>query len=256
MKLHCLGTAGYHPSETRHTACYFMPECGLMLDAGSGTFRLEKLIQHEEIHVLLSHAHLDHVLGLTFFLDLVAITPLRRIHVYAEREKIIAIEEHVFSELLFPVMPPIEWHALEDMGSEFELVGVQCRWFPLSHPGGSVGYRLDFPKFSLAYVTDTVCRDDSEYWGVIQGVDWLIHECNFSDKWIDLAIKTGHSWTSSVLKNTIKARIERLILTHINPVADDRDPVGLSKALSALPHPPPSKIVVAKDSLVIDLSSL
>lgn len=227
-----------------------------MLDAGSGVFRLDKLVQHEEISVLLSHAHLDHVFGLTFFLDLVAITPLRRIHVYAEREKIAAITQHLFSELLFPVLPPITWHALEDLGQTFSIGTTRCSWFPLTHPGGSVGYRIEFPGTSLAYVTDTVCQSDSAYWKAIQGVDWLLHECNFSDDWIELAIKTGHSWTSSVLKNTANAGIDRLILTHINPVADEADPLKLTAALAQLPNLTPAKIIVANDSTVIDLSSL
>ncbi len=256
MKLHCLGTAGYHPSATRHTSCYFIPEASLMLDAGSGLFRLEKLIDQEEISILLSHCHLDHVFGLTFFLDFVAVTPLQKIHVYGERAKIEAIQKHLFHELLFPVLPPFQWHAIEDLGSEFALNDAKCRWFPLKHPGGSVGYRMDWPGLSLAYITDTTASPQSAYWNEIQGVDWLIHECNFSDDWIDLAIKTGHSWTSAVLESASKAGISRLILTHINPLAGEPDPLGLAAATAKLPRHTPSQILVASDSLVIDLSSL
>ena len=256
MKLHCLGTAGYHPSATRHTSCYFIPEASLVLDAGSGLFRLEKLLDQEEISILLSHAHLDHVFGLTFFLDFIAVTPLRKIHVYGERAKLEAIQSHLFHELLFPVLPPIEWHAIEELGNEFELNGARCTWFPLEHPGGSVGYRLEWPSLSLAYITDTTTSPDSAYWREIQGVDWLIHECNFSDEWIDLAIKTGHSWTSAVLESAAKAGIPRLILTHINPLAGESDPLGLAKVTSRMPKQTPNQILVASDSLVIDLSSL
>jgi len=256
MKLHCLGTAGYHPSATRHTSCYFIPEASLLLDAGSGVFRLEKLLDQEEISILLSHAHLDHVFGLTFFLDFVATTPLRKAHVYGEKSKLEAIQTHLFHELMFPVLPPIEWHAIEDLGSEFSLNGARCRWFPLEHPGGSVGYRIDWPGLSLAYITDTTATPQSAYWSEIQGVDWLIHECNFSDEWVDLAVKTGHSWTSAVLENVAKAGIPRLILAHINPLAGERDPVGLAQATANLPRKTPNQIVVASDSMVIDLSSL
>jgi ribonuclease Z len=256
MKLHCLGTAGYHPSATRQTSCYFIPEANLMLDAGSGLFRIEKLLDQEEISVLLSHSHLDHVIGLTFFLDYIAITPLRKIHVYGERKKLEAIQQHLFNELLFPIVPPIEWHALEDCGPDFELNGARCRWFPLVHPGGSVGYRIDWPALSLAYITDTTATPNSPYWSEIQGVDWLIHECNFSDEWVDLAIKTGHSWTSAVLENVAKAGIPRLIISHINPLADESDPLGMADATAKLSQNTPSQILVASDSLVVDLSSL
>ena len=256
MKLHCLGTAGYHPSATRHTSCYFIPEANLMLDAGSGLFRIEKLIDQEEISILLSHAHLDHVFGLTFFLDFVAVTPLRKIHVYGEQAKLEAVQKHLFHELIFPVLPPIEWHPIEELGTEFEINGARCRWFPLDHPGGSVGYRIDWPTLSLAYITDTTASAQSAYWREIQGVDWLIHECNFSDDWIDLAIKTGHSWTSAVLENVAKAGINRLILTHINPLAGESDPLGLANATAKLAQRTPPQIMVASDSSIIDLSSL
>ena len=256
MKLHCLGTAGYHPSATRHTSCLFIPDESLMLDAGTGLFRAEPLIQGEEISILLSHSHLDHVFGLTFFLDLVAITPLRRIHVYGERAKLEAIQKHLFHELLFPILPPLEWHPIENLGKCFTLGNAQCHWFPLIHPGGSVGYRIDWPAMSLAYVTDTTAAPDADYWDKIQGVDWLIHECNFSDEWIELAIKTGHSWTSAVLESAAAAGIPRLILTHINPLAGDTDPLGLSTLASKNSKAMPDHIVVASDFTIIDLSCL
>ena len=33
MKLHLLGTTGYHPNARRHTACLMLPEQGIVLDA-------------------------------------------------------------------------------------------------------------------------------------------------------------------------------------------------------------------------------
>ena len=59
--------------------------------------------------------------------------------------------------------------------------GAVLTHFPLRHPGGSVGYRIDWPDRSLAYVTDTVAAADADYVEKIRGVDLLIHECNFGD---------------------------------------------------------------------------
>lgn len=256
MKLHCLGTAGYHPSATRHTSCYFIPEANLMLDAGSGLFRIQHLIQSEDLSIVLSHAHLDHVLGLTFLLDFLAVTPLKKVRVYGQRAKLKAIREHLFAEALFPILPPIEWVSLEEEGQEFWIGETRCRWFPLEHPGGSVGYRFDRKDLSFAYVTDTTALPESAYWQEIQGVEWLLHECNFSDEWIELAIKTGHSWTSGVLNSATAAGIPRLILTHINPLADDSDPLGLEKSPMPSVVSKLKKLIVADDSLVLDTSSL
>jgi ribonuclease BN (tRNA processing enzyme) len=256
MKLHCFGTAGYHPSESRQTSCYFIPEANLILDAGSGLFRVAKHLVSDEVSILLSHAHLDHVFGLTFLLDIIAVTPLQKIHVYGERAKLEAVRKHLFNEHLFPVMPPFVWHNVEDYGKVFRIGKTECRWFPLEHPGGSIGFRLNWESLSFAYITDTTASQHASYWNEIQGVDWLMHECNFSDRWIELAIKTGHSWTSAVLESASHARIQRLILTHINPLAEDSDPLELPTASpDAMPQVPPT-FVIAKDSMVIDLSSL
>jgi ribonuclease BN (tRNA processing enzyme) len=256
MKLHCLGTAGYHPSAKRHTASFFLREANILLDAGTGVFRLDQLIHAPELSILLSHAHLDHIVGLTYFLDLVAITPLERIHLYGEAEKLEAIEQHLFQEAIFPVLPPIVWHPIDTFGEDWQIGQASVTWFPLQHPGGSVGYRLQFPGLSLAYVTDTTSRSDSEYWSRIQGVDWLIHECNFGDEHQELAEKTGHSWTSAVLENAYRHKIQRLVLIHINPLDDRPDPIGLAAATARLGSRTPSQILLANDSTVLDLSSL
>ena len=61
MKLHLLGTAGYHPTQRRHTACLMLPEVGLVLDAGTAMFRIRDLIQTRHLDIFLTHTHLDHV---------------------------------------------------------------------------------------------------------------------------------------------------------------------------------------------------
>ena len=253
MHLHFLGTAGYHPNETRHTSCLFIPEAGLMLDAGSGLFRATPLIQRDTLDILLSHAHLDHIFGLTFVLDVIYKTQLTTIRVHGEREKLEAIQRHLFADLLFPVLPKIEWLPIEDQPQDFIIGDAKVRWFPLEHPGGSVGYRLDWPSVSIAYVTDTTSRPDSAYWKEVSGVDWLVHECNFTDTEQDFAVLTGHSWASAVLENAARAKITRLILTHMNPLATGSDPLKLSTTTASHVGSSPEVLIVAEDQLVIPL---
>ena len=81
MKLVMLGTTGYHPNDLRDTACYLLPEVGVVLDAGTGMQRLRGNLATDELDIFLSHAHLDHVVGLTFLLG--ALYDLSLIHIYA-----------------------------------------------------------------------------------------------------------------------------------------------------------------------------
>ena len=81
MKLIALGTAGYHPTERRQTACFLLPELGIVLDAGTGMFRLRERLATTQLDIYLTHAHLDHVAGLTFLLDVFNGKPMERVRV-------------------------------------------------------------------------------------------------------------------------------------------------------------------------------
>ncbi len=222
MKLHCLGTAGYHPNEKRQTSCYYVPEANLLLDAGTGLFRISDRLAGSELNLFLSHAHLDHVIGITFFLEIMALTKLKKIRLFGEEEKLSTIRNHLFAPLLFPVLPDIEWHSLEVRENPFQLESGWVTWFPLDHPGGSVGYRFDFPNHSFAYVTDTFSTSDAAYWQILKGVDLLLHECNFRDDQADFAKETGHSHPQVVLQSARTAGVKHLVLTHFDPVQSEQ----------------------------------
>ncbi len=228
MKLILLGTTGYHPCETRQTACMFLPEHGVLLDAGTGMFRLPRFLRTSELDIFLTHVHLDHVIGLTYLFSVVALHPLDRVRVHGRPENLQAVEEHLFAEPLFPKRPPMEFLPLKDM--EPLPAGGRLTHFPLKHQGDSVGYRLDWPGHSMAYVTDTTAEQDADYLARIRGVDLLLHECYFSDSEADWARRTGHSHTTPVAEVARRAGVGRLVLVHINPLAVGDDPIGLDTA--------------------------
>lgn len=222
MRLHLLGTAGYHPNEFRDTPCLMLPECGLLLDAGSGMHRLRDIVETRTLDIFLTHAHLDHVVGLTYLLGLLYDKPMDRIRVHGEAEKLQALDEHLFSQFLFPVRPPFAWCPLADPVTLPD--GGVVRWFPLQHPGGAIGYRIDWPQRSLGYVTDATAAPDASYISEIRNVDLLVHECFFPDGWEERAEFTGHSCLTPVARLARQAGVGRLVLVHINPLAREADP--------------------------------
>ena len=145
MRLHCLGTAGFHPNHDRHTSCYFLPESGVLLDAGTGVFRLAPLIETDEIDLLLSHAHLDHIAGLTFLLDVFYQRPVKKLRIWGEAAKLDAIRTHLFSELVFPVELDAEWNAIDEM-DDFVAGGAKVCWRQQDHPGGCLLYTSPSPR--------------------------------------------------------------------------------------------------------------
>ncbi len=234
MKLVLLGTTGYHPNRRRHTACMFLPEVGVVLDAGTGMFRVRDHLATSHLDIFLTHAHLDHVVGLTFLLGILQGKTMERVTIHAEAAKLEAVQRHLFAELLFPVQPEYEFRPL---AKEVVLPGCgRLTHFPLKHPGGSVGMRLDWPGHSLAYVTDTTAAADSDYIRHIRGADLLLHECYFSDGNDELAELTGHSCTTPVARVAKAAGVGRLILVHVAPHCDEEDPVGMPAAQAVFPN--------------------
>jgi ribonuclease BN (tRNA processing enzyme) len=234
MHLLLLGTTGYHPNEQRHTPCLLLPECGVMLDAGTAVFRAGKYLQTPELDIFVTHAHLDHVVGLSFLFSVIETHPLRRITLHGLPDKLEAIEKHLFHDALFPIKPPFDFQPLE---KSFPLAGGgQLTHFPLTHRGGSTGYRLDWPGHSMAYVTDTIADVNADYVEKIQGVDLLVHECYFTDDRAAWAQKTGHSHTTTVAEVARKAGVKKLVLTHFDPQTTAADPIGLDTARAIFPH--------------------
>src|SRR5262249_46591497 len=98
MKLIALGTAGYHPTERRQTACVLLPELGIVLVAGTGILRLRERLATTELDIYLTHAHLDHVAGLTFLLDVFSGKSMERVTIHGMPDKLAAVDRHLLDE--------------------------------------------------------------------------------------------------------------------------------------------------------------
>ena len=247
MDLHLLGTAGYHPNNMRQTACLMIPETGIVFDAGTGFFRVRDLIQTRDLHVFLSHSHLDHCFGLSFFIDVIHEKDVENIFVYAKREKIAAIREHLFSDHLFPIEPGFQWIEIDDEIVDVPLDG-KLTPFPLKHPGGSLGFRVDWPNHSMAYVTDTTAHSGAEYVAKIKGVDLLVHECHFPDGYESLAETTGHSCLTPVAEISREADVGFTVIVHLNPLNQDEPLLDLEAV-----RPIFENILIGEDNMIVKL---
>jgi ribonuclease BN (tRNA processing enzyme) len=234
MNVVLLGSGGYFPNGLRQTSCILLPEIGVVLDAGTGMGRLGGHLRTDRLDIFLSHAHLDHVAGLTYLINILPADVVRNTTVHGEAEKLAAIREHVFAELIFPVPPTFRFEPLEGTCSLPR--GGSLSYFELKHPGGSIGFRLDWPDRSMAYVTDTVADTDADYVDQIRGVDLLIHEAYFADDTGDLPQITGHSSLNAVVEVAAVARVGRLVLVHIDPTLQNNPPFDLAPAQRIFPN--------------------
>ena len=213
-----------------------LPELGIVLDAGTGMYRVGEYLTTDRLDIFLTHSHLDHIVGLTYLFDVIAGRSIEPITIHGAGEKLAAIREHLFSELIFPVMPPCQFEPLT--GPVALAGGGRLDYFPLEHPGGTLGFRLDWPGHSLAYVTDTIARVDAAYVERIRGVDLLVHECNFPRRAGRLRRADGPQLDDGRGRGgRAAAGVGHLMLVHINPLATGPIRSGCPRPARSFPGP-------------------
>jgi len=217
MRLVFFGTGGSAVTPDRHTASLYFPDYGILLDAGSNVFPLRQHHGEGPLHILMSHYHLDHSVGL-FFLSAGLFQGRSQpdITVYGpewdDRFRAAGGPESP----LWPIALPFP---VVRAPKEFTLSGVKIRTQPVPHNAPVNAYRMEFPDGeTLAYVTDTSAPGD--YLEFIRGVDLLIHECSFkasAKEWADL---TQHTEAYALGKLARDAEVGALFLTHTGPLED------------------------------------
>jgi ribonuclease BN (tRNA processing enzyme) len=221
----------------------------VILDAGTGIKRLGSTLDvRGEIHVLLTHLHLDHVEGLRFF------EPLWRedveVHIWGPPSPIHSLRERIsraFSPPLFPVdlgdIPAtVVFHDLP--AEPWEIEGIRILAQAVSHPGSTVGYRLELDGRTLAFIPDHepvvgVELDSLEAeWisghALAFGADVLVHDCQFSESEYPSRVGWGHSSVAHAVGFARRAQVGRLVLFHHDPDRSDDDVDGLVRRASEL----------------------
>jgi len=231
-----------------------IPQAGVILDAGTAFFRLGRFLDHKPWHVFLTHAHLDHVVGLTYYWGLAQQKEVGPVKIWADESTLKAIKDLLFSQPLFPKIPPYEFIPVspnESVAIATERAGcesVSVLPVPLSHPGGALGYRFQIGDRSVAYITDTTLEALPVYGQVIQDVDLLIHEAFYPAGYEEMAQRTGHVTVAQAAEVARQVRAKRLVIVHLNPIVDcdgEKEQDEVARIFS--------NTVIATDNLVVNI---
>jgi ribonuclease BN (tRNA processing enzyme) len=101
--------------------------------------------------------------------------------------------------------------------SPLGLPGFRLSWAPAEHRPESIAYRLDGGGGAFVYTGDTEFSESVVE--LARGARTLLVECSFPDG----SPVPGHLTPSSAARIASEAGVERVVLTHIFPTADELD---------------------------------
>jgi len=215
----------------------------IALDAGTGIRRLgERLRQGEKqnsLLVLMTHYHLDHIIGLPLFRPLYEGKWKITFAANARAEK--APEEIIPRILAQPFWPlqiedlqaRIDFRTLAGSSSRRPLHhgALRVRWSPLHHPGGCTAYRFDEPDggASFVFATDGEWQEstpeEKEAFRRLCDVpgppDLLIFDGQFGPTNYKKFRGWGHSSWADAVEVSRLVKAEKLLITHHAPENDD-----------------------------------
>lgn len=224
------------------------PSSTVILDAGTGIFPLGQHLPADvaRVDVLLTHLHMDHILGLGFFAGLYR--PDLEVHIWGPGSTGSHLRERLsryMSPPLFPVRIrelPCRLSFHDAPLTRFELPGVSVTAALVCHPGPTVGYRLEDQTGTVAYVPDHEPAlgahrfPDLPRWtsgfDLMAGADLLIHDAQYADTEYADHLGWGHSSIGHAVALASAAGVGHLIPFHHDPGHDDDCLDDLYRALS------------------------
>jgi phosphoribosyl 1,2-cyclic phosphodiesterase len=240
--------------------------CGddtLIFDAGSGIRGLGSALLQSSVHtdfdIFLSHGHIDHVVGLPFFAPLFVQGQVVRVW-GGSLQPAGGVQESVRKLMSFPFFPlqvdalhaEIEFHDFHAGDVILARPGVTLRTAPLNHPGGAVGYRIEYGGRAVAYITDVELGDgplDPAVLGLAKDAALVILDTTYTDDELPSHVGWGHSTWQQGIRLVQAAGADRLCLFHHDPDHDDAFMDGVKADVEATQP----GTVVAREGMQIDL---
>ncbi|MER9579168.1 MBL fold metallo-hydrolase [Mesorhizobium sp. M0189] len=213
--------------------------CGkhtLLFDAGSGLRPAGAALQAlgvTDFDLLFTHCHYDHIIGLPSFApiyDRGAKVTLWSGHLAGHMTTRQMVDEFMRPPW-FPVKLEISKASLDyrDFVSGDVLrprEGVVVRTGSLIHPGGCIGYRVEWGGRVVAVITDTEHESDKldqTVLGLIEDADLVIYDCTYTEEEMERRRGYGHSTWQQGVKLCEAAGARGLALFHHDPTRTDKE---------------------------------
>jgi phosphoribosyl 1,2-cyclic phosphodiesterase len=207
----------------------------IIFDAGSGIRALGQCLMQEaagdpiNTRIFLTHFHWDHIQGIPFFAPLYGANNHISFFSGSTGRPLQETLEGQMAKPYFPVdfsqvAARRDFHQI-DKGVAVETKQLKIRPFPLNHPQGASGYRIECNDAVIVYATDYehgVKEYDSILCDYAQDADILICDAQYTPAEYETHKGWGHSTWANAVFVAREARAEHLILFHHDPTHDDQ----------------------------------
>ena len=255
FRVHFWGTRGSVPVSGSqyarfggNTSCVEM-QCGnhtLIFDAGSG-FRPCGMAMLgsgvSDVDLFFTHSHYDHIIGLPFFKPMYY--PNLRLTAWSGHLAGKMTTDEMMHDFVRPPWFPVELEVCRSriIARDFRAndvlrprPGIVMRTGNLNHPGGCIGYRVEFGGRVVAYITDTEHVPgelDQNVLELIANADLVIYDCTYTDEDMAMFKGYGHSTWQQGIRLCEAAGAKRLALYHHDPSRTDQALLDIEKRAQA-----------------------
>ncbi len=226
MRLQVLGCAG--AEFPGHNLPGFLIDRTVLLDAGTIGLALDFQDQKAIEDIFITHAHLDHIKSMPFFVDnLVTREAGQTVSVHGDPEVIEILKQHLFNGLVWPdfsLIPsadePVIRYVPMVAETSVQLKKHKVTAYHVNHGTPAVGYLVENEAGKrIVYTGDTGPTD--RIWQACNDhvLDAVIIEVSFSNRMKELALTSGHMTPDLLAKEVLKMKNLplRFFITHSKP---------------------------------------
>ncbi len=301
LLLHVLGCRGSMPISgpafakyggATSSYLYMTEEEAIILDAGTGILNLPD-VGSRRLSVLISHSHIDHILGLPMFIGSLG---AKELSIYGATHEQLTIRQQLDTYLKRPLWPvglddfpcEITYVDVKENAAPFQIGDVTVTAVPSNHPGGSTIYKLEFQGTSIVYASDfeheelpdgrkdtaaieaaTSLAKDSESKDLItqmmssplksltafsQGADLLLYDAQYTAEEYQKCKTFGHSTAEKANELRLAAGIKQTLLVHHAPGHTDEFLDEMEKEIFTKYYCKSDDMHLAKEGEVIRLA--
>jgi phosphoribosyl 1,2-cyclic phosphodiesterase len=267
----------------------------IIIDCGSGIRVLGQHLMANSsgnpinAHILISHAHWDHIQGFPFFTP--AFIPSNSFDIYGAEGLDQQIEGTLAGQMQRPYFPvgldamaaTLRFHSLGQ--GTFEIGGLRVDTCNLNHPGNALGFRVSDNRTTVTYlsdhepfhrmmttpttntleiawpddvetVTDVARSRDLVFEEFCRDSDLLIEDSPYTSEEYHTRVGWGHACVDDVVDVAVRANVRQLALFHHEPNRDDGQMDDLvSHCRARVPTDAITNVIAAQEGLRIDFTS-